>query len=95
MLLLFAASRGGLGMGDVKLMGFLGLAIGVPQILMALLLSVIAGGLVAIFLLLARLKKRRDAIPFAPFLVAGAFVILLWGQPIYEWYINLLQGISF
>lgn len=95
MLLLFFITRGGLGMGDVKLMALLGLATGFPQILLALLLSVVVGGLVAILLLVSGLKKRRDAIPFAPFLVAGAFAVLLWGQAIYEWYLGLLQGIAF
>lgn len=90
MLSILIVSRGGIGMGDVKLMAFLGLAVGFPHVLILLLLAVIAGGLVATALLLSRTRGRRDAIPFAPFLVSGGFLVLLYGQQLYGWYIGLI-----
>ncbi len=80
----------GMGMGDVKLAGLLGLMTGYPLIGVTLLLSVIAGGMTAIFLLAFRFKKRGDHIPFAPFLATAAMVTLLWGEAIGRWYMNLL-----
>ena len=79
--------RRGMGMGDVKLGALVGLMTGFPLVVVALLLSVITGGLVAAILLVFRVKKRGDAIPFAPFLATSAMVTLLWGQAIWEWYL--------
>jgi len=80
-------SRGGMGWGDVKLAALVGLMTGYPLVIMALLLSWISGGLVAAILLAFKIKKRKDPIPFAPFLATSAMVTLLWGQIIWQWYV--------
>lgn len=76
----------GMGMGDVKLATFIGLVVGFPSVFVALLFSFIAGGLVGGGLLLTGLKGRKDPIPFAPFLVAGGMVAMLYGKQIIDWY---------
>jgi len=70
-------SRGGLGLGDVKLAGFAGLALGGPLILPALLITALAGGVAALGLAV-RVRRRNHPMPYAPFISAGALVILLW-----------------
>ncbi|MBI2852170.1 MAG: prepilin peptidase [Chloroflexi bacterium] len=80
--------RRGMGMGDVKLGALVGLAAGYPSVLVALLLAVISGGLVAGLLLVLRIKKRSDPIPFAPFLAISAMAAVLWGNSIYRWYLG-------
>lgn len=75
----------GMGWGDVKLAAFIGLATGFPLVLLALFLSIISGGLVAAVLLLLKIKGRKDAIPFGPFLSLGTLVALLWGNDILAW----------
>lgn len=80
--------RQGIGLGDVKLAALVGLMIGYPFILVALLLAVISGGLVASGLLVFKIKKRSDPIPFAPFLAASTMITLLWGQTIFQWYLR-------
>ena len=82
----FLIYRQGMGMGDVKLGGLIGLMVGYPHVLVALLLAVVVGGVIASLLLVLRIKGRKDAIPFGPFMAAGAFVTLLWGQAILDWY---------
>lgn len=67
---------GGLGAGDVKLAGFLGLAIGFPGILAALVAGVILGGVTTAALMLTGRLGRRDYVPYGPFLVAGACLLL-------------------
>ncbi len=94
MLLPYLISRGGMGAGDVKLAGFIGLVVAFPQVLVALLVGIIAGGLVAIMLLLLRLKGRKEAIPFGPFLAVGAMVALLWGGQIIDWYRTSLTNLG-
>jgi len=87
MALPFIIYRRGMGMGDVKLGALIGLMSGYPLVVIALLLSVITGGLVAGSLLAFKIKKRSDPIPFAPFLATSAMVTLLWGQAIWQWYL--------
>ena len=79
--------REGMGKGDIQLGALVGLMNGYPFVLAALFLAIIGGGLVASMLLLFKVKKRTDAIPFGPFLAASAMVTLLWGQAILEWYL--------
>ncbi len=87
MALPFIIYRRGMGMGDVKLGALVGLMSGYPLVAIALLLAVITGGLVAAILLVFKIKKRSDPIPFAPFLATSAMVTLLWGQAIWQWYL--------
>jgi Flp pilus assembly protein protease CpaA len=54
-----------MGMGDVKIFRPIGLFIGWKLALLALLMSIMAGGLISIFLLLFRIKDRKSAIPLA------------------------------
>jgi len=87
MALPFIIYRGGMGMGDIKLAALVGLMTGYPLVIVALLLSVITGGLVGAILLASKIKNRKDPIPFAPFLATSAMVTLLWGQAIFQWYL--------
>ena len=77
LLVIALISRGGLGLGDVKLAGFAGLALGGPLILPALLITSLAGGLVAAYLVL-RVRRRSLPMPYAPFIAGGALAVLLW-----------------
>lgn len=86
MALPYVIYRRGMGFGDVKLGALVGLASGFPAVVVALLLAVISGGLIAAILLILKIKKRTDPIPFAPFLAVAAVVALLWGNTIYFWY---------
>jgi prepilin signal peptidase PulO-like enzyme (type II secretory pathway) len=79
MLLPTVLTRGkGLGMGDVKLAAFVGLALGISFALSALLLMALAGGAVAAALMLSGLRHRGDPIPYAPFISLGALAVILW-----------------
>ena len=68
----------------------IGLVVGFPLVFVALLMGIILGGLVAGFLLLLKIKKRKEPIPFGPFLSLTAVVTLLWGSHILNWYLELL-----
>jgi len=87
--LIVIVSRGGMGLGDVKLAALIGLATGFPLVIVALLMGMIGGGLAAVVLLGFRVKKRREAMPFGPFLAAAAIATLLWGSQIFNWYIGI------
>ncbi len=83
-------SRGGMGGGDVTLIGALGFALGVKYILLNIYVSFILGGIISVFLLAAKIRTRKNPIPFGPFIVLGFFITVLWGQVIINWYFNLL-----
>ncbi len=77
----------GMGMGDVKMAALIGLMTGFPLVLVALFLSMILGGAVAIILVLSGIRQRKDSLPFGPFLSVGGMVTLLWGEAILGWYL--------
>jgi len=79
----------GMGWGDVKMAALIGLVIGFPLVFVVLLMGVILGGLVAGMLLLLKIKQRKEAIPFGPFLSLTTIATLLWGSDIFNWYIGL------
>ncbi len=80
-LLLALFSRGGLGMGDVKLAGLLGLLLGTAAV-PALFLGVIVGGIASAAVLLTHRGQRGRTIAYAPYLCfGGAIAILAFGVP--------------
>ncbi len=81
-------SRGGMGWGDVKLTGFIGLAAGFPLVFVAIFLAVVSGGLVAVILLLLKVKRRKEPIPFGPFLAIATIATLVWGSELLHWYLS-------
>lgn len=80
-LLLAVFARGGLGMGDVKLAGLLGLLLG-TAVVPALFLGVIAGGVASAAVLLTHRGERGRTIAYAPYLCfGGAMAIIAFSVP--------------
>lgn len=65
-----------MGLGDVKLMGALGLYFGLTNIIIIALLSFLIGAVLSIILIITRIKKTDEYIPFGPFIVIGAFITI-------------------
>ena len=63
-----------MGFGDVKLMGALGLFFGQSGIIAVTLVSFLIGAILSIILLVTKIKKSDEYIPFGPFIVVGAFI---------------------
>ena len=80
-------SKEGMGGGDIKLMGMIGLFIGWKLTALSILLSIYAGGIIGGLLMLLRKKKRGDAIPYGPFIAAGTVIAILYGNDLIQWYI--------
>ena len=89
-LLIAIVSRGGMGWGDVKLAALIGLATGFPLVFFSLIMGAILGGIVAVALVIAKKRNRRETIPFGPFLALAAMITLLWGSNILSWYLGLM-----
>jgi leader peptidase (prepilin peptidase)/N-methyltransferase len=76
----------GLGMGDVTMMLMVGAFLGWPRTLLVLILASFVGAAVGVFLIARRGKDFQFALPFGTFIAPAAFVALLWGQRIVDWY---------
>jgi len=77
-LLVYIASRKGLGGGDVKFMAAAGLYIGFGQVIPAMLYGTVLAALTGITLMLFRKLTRKDTIPLAPFLYIGILLAIFW-----------------
>jgi leader peptidase (prepilin peptidase)/N-methyltransferase len=83
--------RGGMGLGDVKLAGVLGLYLGWlgwSSVLVGAFAGFLLGGLVGVALLVTRRAGRRTALPFGPFMLTGALVAVFLADPIASWYVT-------
>jgi leader peptidase (prepilin peptidase)/N-methyltransferase len=89
LLVLNLVSPRGMGMGDVKLAAFEGAFLGWlgwGHVFLGMFLGFLLGSVGGLTLILLRLRSRRDHIPFAPFLAAGALVAVWLGEPLLEIY---------
>lgn len=69
--------RGGVALGDLYLVGPIGLVVGWPAIFVAVFVAGLLSAIVSALLLLTRRAGLKTYIPFGPFLVAGMVVTLL------------------
>ena len=90
-ILLIVVTRGkGMGWGDVKLVGLMGLFLGFPGLLVALILAFLTGATTGVILVLLRKKRLGDQISFGPFLASATWISLFWGQKIWQFYVEKL-----
>ena len=90
--LLYAFVPGGMGFGDVKLAGVLGLFLGflgIPSLIVGAFAAFFVGGLFSIVLLVSRRGKRKSKIPFGPWMLLGAWMGILVGPYVATWYLTL------
>ena len=82
----------GMGGGDAKLGAMLGAFLGWKLALLSALLSVLIGGPLAAVLLATGHKRRKDPVPFGPFLAFGGALSLFWGDALLAWYFEQFLG---
>jgi leader peptidase (prepilin peptidase)/N-methyltransferase len=82
----------GMGFGDVKLAGVLGLCtgwLGWGAWGLALFASFLLGGLFGIALVLSRRGGRKTAVPFGPFMLLATLLAVLWATPLVDAYLDV------
>ncbi len=83
----------GMGLGDVKLAGVLGMYLGFlgwGPLVAGAFLAFLLGGLVGGVLMVLRRAGRKSKIPFGPFMLIGAGLAIFVGEPIVDWYLGLV-----
>lgn len=86
----FLTRKEGMGGGDVKLLGMIGVFTGWQGVLFTIFIGSLLGSLVGIPWVLSQKKSMQAAIPFGPFLALGAFLYILFGDVIIAWYFGIL-----
>jgi leader peptidase (prepilin peptidase)/N-methyltransferase len=79
---------GAMGMGDAKLVALIGLTSGFPLVVFSMIIGVVLGGIVAVILLAAKIKGRKDVIPYGTFLGIGPIIALIFAPEILNWYLR-------
>ena len=84
--------KGGMGFGDVKLAGVLGLYLGFVgwgALAVGSLIAFFLGGAYGVALILLRKSNRKSGIPFGPWMVLGAWIGILFGDQLWGGYLSL------
>ena len=81
----------GMGMGDVKMGGMLGVFLG-PYAALTVFVGALAGALVGGGLMVTGAIQRRSALPFGVFLSLAGVLTLFLGQEVWGWYLRLIRG---
>jgi prepilin signal peptidase PulO-like enzyme (type II secretory pathway) len=87
--IVFFSKGRGMGGGDIKLAFVMGLILGPANTAVAMLLAFNVAAIVGVAMIIIRKRKRRDQIPFGPFLVGGTVVAYLYGEELVDWYLRL------
>jgi leader peptidase (prepilin peptidase)/N-methyltransferase len=78
----------GMGYGDFKLLAALGAWVGWQGLPVVILLSSVAGAAIGIGIIVVRGQDRNIPIPFGPYLAAGGWIALLWGDTLTRAYLS-------
>jgi leader peptidase (prepilin peptidase)/N-methyltransferase len=79
----------GMGFGDVKFLAMLGAFLGWRSIPFIIFVASLVGAVVGVILMKVQKKDGKLAIPFGPFLAAGALLFIFYGPQIIHWYLGL------
>jgi leader peptidase (prepilin peptidase) / N-methyltransferase len=94
-LLLRLIRPAGMGGGDVKLAGVIGLALGWlgwGPLIVGAFAAFVLGGVYGIALIVLRRAGRKTAIPFGPWMILGAWTGVFAGEALARWYVGLFTG---
>lgn len=88
--LIIIVSKGGMGAGDMKLFGLLGIVLGLGKVLLTFFLASLLGALIGMILLLRKIIKRKQPIPFGPYIIVASIISYFFGDIIIEWYFSII-----
>jgi len=89
LLVIHLVSPAGMGFGDVRLAGLIGVHLGwlsLRHVVLGLFLAFLTAAVTGIVLIATALRTRKDKVPFGPFLAIGAVLTILFGGRLIAWY---------
>lgn len=88
--LIYLVTKGrGIGGGDIKLMAVCGLLLGWKLILLGFILGCVLGSVIHV--LRMRLSGAEHVLAMGPYLAAGVFIAMMWGEPLIQWYMGFYR----
>lgn len=81
----------GMGWGDAEICGLCGLFLGFKLTFAMMFFSFIIGGVIGVYLLRVKKKNGRSEMPFGPSIIMAAFLMIIWGDKILNWYLGTLK----
>ena len=78
----------GMGYGDANIMAIIGAFLGWEKVLLTIFFASLIGSVVGVTIMVARGKDTKFALPFGPFLSAGAYITMMSGNEIIKWYLE-------
>ncbi len=78
----------GMGYGDANIMAVVGAFLGWENVLVTLFFASLIGSIVGIAFILIKGKNLKSALPFGPFIFAGAVIALFFGNQLINWYLG-------
>lgn len=78
----------GMGWGDVEIIFMIGIFLGLKLNLLNLFISIILGGVYAIYLIIFKKRNGKEAIAFGPYIVVATFITFICGNQILDWYLG-------
>jgi len=82
--------KDGMGHGDFKLLALFGAWLGWQLLPLLILMASVVGAIIGISMIVLKKQNREQAIPFGPYLAVAGWITLLWGEPIWSWYLSSL-----
>lgn len=90
LLLIAYVSKGGMGGGDIKLFGLLGIVLGLKIVLLSFFISTVIGTLDGIRRIGLGKYKKREPVPFGPSIIVGTLIAYFFGDSIIGWYLSFI-----
>lgn len=88
--LIIILSKGGMGAGDMKLLGVLGIVLGLGKVLLTFFVAALIGAIVGLTLRgLGKLNKKQP-IPFGPYLIVATLFTYYYGDIVIDWYLSFI-----
>nr|WP_057313609.1 A24 family peptidase [Paenibacillus sp. Soil766]KRE93173.1 hypothetical protein ASG89_06620 [Paenibacillus sp. Soil766] len=81
----------GMGGGDIKLLAFIGLIVGIKLTLFTLFVASLFGTIYGLVQIRVKSSREDQGIPFGPFIAAGAFFSYFWGESVINWYLSFIH----
>ncbi|SDN58946.1 prepilin peptidase [Alkalicoccus daliensis] len=93
LLLVAVVSKGGMGGGDIKLYGVIGLVLGLSNMFLSLFLAAAIGLLAGVIGMIWKGWGRKTEVPFGPFIAIGALAAYFIGEDLIHFYLGILTGL--